>query len=425
MKKLLAFVLCAFMLFSAAACGGNGGGGGGKTKIVFACNAGYQLDFEKRVKEFNKIHPEIEVEVQGIAAASWGEMLQTIANDIALGVGPDIADIASEGMYAFAESGLHEPLDSYIERDAEELKETLDNVDENIVNAHKIGGKTYSLPTVWNNMVIFYNKNVLKAKGLEEPTAGWTTDEFLEMCKTVSAGNTGGNNDVYGYAYYNNYFTTLEPWMRAFDSSILTDDWSASNVESENSKKALKFLYDMVNTYKVSPSVGTSDIDLFVQDKLAFMGCGLWYVESLKVMGFDVEDYDVVPFPSDTGELRSVIGVGGTPIFKNSKNKEAAWTFAKFLAGKDFQEDYLSENIWAIPSVKTAADIMCTKPNVPANAEIFYESAAYGKYVPAPAQYTAVESAILREFGAYIADVKSLDEAAAAAAKSINEALGG
>lgn len=72
MKKLLAFVLCAFMLFSAAACGGNGGGGGGKTKIVFACNAGYQLDFEKRVKEFNKIHPEIEVEVQGIAAASWG-----------------------------------------------------------------------------------------------------------------------------------------------------------------------------------------------------------------------------------------------------------------------------------------------------------------------------------------------------------------
>ena len=181
----------------------------------------------------------------------------------------------------------------------------------------------------------------------------------------------------------------------------------------------------MVNTYKVSPSVGTSDIDLFVQDKLAFMGCGLWYVESLKVMGFDVEDYDVVPFPSDTGELRSVIGVGGTPIFKNSKNKEAAWTFAKFLAGKDFQEDYLSENIWAIPSVKTAADIMCTKPNVPANAEIFYESAAYGKYVPAPAQYTAVESAILREFGAYIADVKSLDEAAAAAAKSINEALGG
>lgn len=123
------------------------------------------------------------------------------------------------------------------------------------------------------------------------------------MCKTVSAGNTGGNNDVYGYAYYNNYFTTLEPWMRAFDSSILTDDWSASNVESENSKKALKFLYDMVNTYKVSPSVGTSDIDLFVQDKLAFMGCGLWYVESLKVMGFDVEDYDVVPFPSDTANF--------------------------------------------------------------------------------------------------------------------------
>ena len=425
MKKFLAVILSVLMMFSVTACGGGEDGGNGKTKIVFACNAGYQLDFEKRVKEFNKIHPEIEVEVQGIAAASWGEMLQTIANDCVLGVGPDIADIASEGMYAFAESGLLEPLDSYIERDAEELKETLDNVDKNIVNAHKIGDHTYSLSTVWNNMVVFYNKNVLKTKGLSEPKAGWTTDEFLNMCKTVAEGNTGSNNDIYGYAFYNNYFTTLEPWMRAFDSSILSDDWTQSNVESENSKKALKFLYDMVNTYKVSPQVGTSDIDLFVQNKLAFMGCGLWYVESLKTMGFNVEDYDVVPFPSDTGELRSVIGVGGTPIFKSSKNKEAAWTFAKFLASKQFQEEYLSKNIWAIPAVKTAADKLCSEADVPEHANIFYESASYGKYVPAPAQYTAVESAILREFGAYLADVKTLDKAMEDAAGSINEALGG
>ncbi|MFR6056376.1 MAG: hypothetical protein ACLUHK_07335 [Eubacteriales bacterium] len=35
MKKLLAFVLCAFMLFSAAACGEQRRGG----EIVFACNA--------------------------------------------------------------------------------------------------------------------------------------------------------------------------------------------------------------------------------------------------------------------------------------------------------------------------------------------------------------------------------------------------
>ena len=117
MKRLIAvcfsivFTLC--FALALVACGG----GDSKNKIVFACNSGYLLDFQERIEEFNKIYPDIEVEIQAINAGSWGEMLQTISTDIASGVGPDIADIASEGMYVFAKSGLLEPLDSYIERD--------------------------------------------------------------------------------------------------------------------------------------------------------------------------------------------------------------------------------------------------------------------------------------------------------------------
>ena len=425
MKKLIAVLLSAVFAvcfgLTLVACGG--GSDGSKEKIVFACNSGYLLDFQERIEEFNKIYPDIEVEIQAINAGSWGEMLQTISTDIASGVGPDIADIASEGMYVFAKSGLLEPLDPYIERDAEELAESLDAMDENLRNAHVIDGVTYSLPTVWNNMCIYYNKNVLDGAGLEYPQEGWTTQDFLEMCQKVAQNNTGGNNDIYGYAFYNAYFTTIEPWLCAFGSSILNDDWSACALNDEGAAEAWQFLYDLINTYEVSPKLGTSDVDLFVQNRLAFMGSGLWYVENLRNMDFPVEDYGVVPFPSKDGSLRSVIGVGGAPIFKNSEHKEAAWTLAKFLSGKKFQEEYLTESIWAIPAIESAADIIAKKEDIPDNAEIFYESASYGTYVPAPAQYTAIESEVLRDFGAYIAGINSLEESLSKAVENINLAL--
>lgn len=419
-KKSLTLIVASLMLFGSVGCSTPDNG---KTKIVFACNSGYVLEFEERIEEFNKIYPDIEVEVKGYTASSQGEFFQLIGSDIVGGVTPDVADIASEGMYAFAEAGLLEPIDDWLLRDEEELAETLAQMDTNLYNAHKIGGHMYSLPTVWNNMCIYYNKNVLAKAGLSEPQAGWTTEDFLAMCKTVAKNNNGGNNDVYGYAFYNSYFCTLEPWMRAFDTSLLNEDWSAANVSGNNAKTALQYLYDLVHTHKVSPSMGSSDIELFVQNKLAFMGCGIWYVQSLRNMGFSSEDYDVIPFPSDTGELRSVIGVGGAPVFKASKNKEAAWKLSKFLSSKSFQEEVLTNSIWAIPSVKSAADTLSTKANMPSNASIFYESATYAKNIPAPAQYMSVESSFLRNFGAYMAGAKTLDEAAAIMTDEVNEAL--
>ena len=146
MKKIwlcVLFLLCSVLI----SCDGTetGGKDGGITTIKFVCNAGYVAEFEGRIAEFEKLHPEINVEIQGIAASSWGEMLNTISLDIISGNGPDIADIASEGMYTFAESGLLEPIDSYLERDREEMAETLAEIDSNLINSHKINGKLYSI----------------------------------------------------------------------------------------------------------------------------------------------------------------------------------------------------------------------------------------------------------------------------------------
>ena len=85
--------------------------------------------FEARAEEFMSQRSDIKVEVQGIPANSWGELMQAISVNIAGGDVPDIADIASEGQRSFAASGIIIPIDEYLERDKEEMKETLDEID--------------------------------------------------------------------------------------------------------------------------------------------------------------------------------------------------------------------------------------------------------------------------------------------------------
>ena len=391
--------------------------------LKFVSNAGYVAEFEERMDEFHELYPNIVVEVEGIAASSWGEMLNTIAMDIYAGESPDIADIASEGMHTFAESGLLEPLDTYIERDMAEISDSLEEIPDILRYAHVINGVTYSLPTVWNNMAIYYNKNVLTAAGLSEPEPGWTIEDFHSMAQTVVQNNTGGSDDVYGYAFFQNLFTTIEPWLQAFNTSILNDDWTASTINNEHAKDAYKLLYDMVYDTQVSPSMGTDDFSLFIQDKLAFMGSGMWYVEKLRNNGFSSDDYDVVPFPSVDGQIHSVIGVGGMPIFKDSEHKEEAWKLAKFLSSKDFQEDFLSTNIWAIPSIESAALSVFSKNFFPNHSNVFWDATTYGKNIPAPASYTAIESAVLRGFGAYMAQIKAISAVLQETQDDINEAL--
>ena len=156
-----------------------------------------------------------------------------------------------------------------------------------------------------------------------------------------------------------------------------------------------------------------------MQDKLAFMSAGMWQVNALKNADFPVDDYDVVDLPI-VKEDKAVIGVGGAPIFAASEHQDAAWEFAKFLSSKDFQDTFIVEDGWSIPAVKFAADTLAAKDFAPAHADLFYASAQKGVMVPAPQEYGAIESVLLREFGAAMANMKTMEEAMAAAEEEIN-----
>jgi hypothetical protein len=57
----------------------------------------------------------------------------------------------------------------------------------------EVDGKIYALPTVFNPGVGFiYRKDLIKAAGLEEPTADWTWDDLKKYAKALTSGDRKG-----------------------------------------------------------------------------------------------------------------------------------------------------------------------------------------------------------------------------------------
>lgn len=419
-RVLFIYLFLALVIFAFSACKEEEGN---DEELVYWCNSGYLSDFEERMAEFTK-ETGIKVRVEGIQANSWGELAQQIAASSYSGDLPDCGDIATEAMATLIAADLLEPIDDLYERDINELQESIVEIDEVLLNAHVYNGVRYSLPTTWNNMCMYYNKNVLASAGIEPnnpnyPHDGWTIDNFLYCCKEITKNNVlNGASNKYGYKIQNQYFLTIEPWLKAYNTSILNNDWTESTINSSSAKQCFAMLNNMMNNSDVklqlSPKFGgTAEFDLFYSNRLGFVANGLPYVYNLYTGNFNngnlKEGYDVVLFPSIDGESRTTIGVGGCPIFKTSKNKENAWKLAKFLSSKTFQEDFLTKNIWAIPVIKSAADKLLEKDFFPNNGKIFYDSLKKATIIPAPTAYSAIELEVRKWFGGYLSNTAGFD----------------
>ncbi len=61
-----------------------------------------------------------------------------------------------------------------------------------LVDTFSYDGKVYGLPASAAVPLLYYNKDLLAAKGVTPPSDSWTLDEFLDMATKVSSGGGPG-----------------------------------------------------------------------------------------------------------------------------------------------------------------------------------------------------------------------------------------
>ncbi len=151
------------------------------------------------VARFEEAHPGVRVEyVSGVRQEDYSEWL---AAQALTGRLPDVFLVLDSDFQRYISIGALAELDQFAARDKGFSPEKYYPA---AFEAGKMGDKLYALPIQSATTMMFYNKTLLEAAGIDPPGQDWTWDTFYEICKQVTnpdAGCPSGQSGCYGYQW--------------------------------------------------------------------------------------------------------------------------------------------------------------------------------------------------------------------------------
>ncbi|MFE6734760.1 ABC transporter substrate-binding protein [Microbacterium sp. NPDC057650] len=409
--------------------GGGGGGNGdaesGELNFVYMGDANQQKAFNALFAEFNKEHPDIKLKAVGIPSGNWATFSTTVATRLAGGQKIDIIQVATEGQRLFASKGILEDLAPFIKKDQKEVDDYWSDISPNLVKFNKEfasgpKGETVFIPGGFNTMGMYLNKSVFEKAGVPIPENGnWTWDEYLQAGKTIKE-KTG----AYLTGAGSGYFTDVMPWLTTNGASTFNDDWSKPTYNTAAAVESAEFAKSLVDLGLAPKPGGQFDANTaFKQGKLASLNGGRWPVLGIRDLKM-VDDTVFVNWPTKVGN-GSPVGWDAWNITKNSQNKDAAWTFIKFLMSKEAGTYFAQIGGTIVPARTSVANSAAFTDNAPEGTVRLSEAMEFATPIPSIDQGAEAQKTIEEAWGTIIAGQgaaqKTLDAAQTKLEKLVGE----
>jgi multiple sugar transport system substrate-binding protein len=203
------------------------------------------------------------------------------------------------------------------------------------LDAFDINGKYYAAPYRQDFWLLYYNKDLLKAAGVENP-ADLTWDEYTALAKKLTTEANG--KKVYG--------TYHHIWR-----SVVQAIAAAQNGADQNSGD-YGFFEDQYNTaldlqksgatldFGTAKSQKTSYRTMFETGQAAMMPMGTWYIAGIlqaKKDGKSTVDWGLAPMPqkNDDGKVTTFGSPTAFAVNKNASHSEEARKFIEWAAGEE------------------------------------------------------------------------------------------
>ena len=230
----------------------------------------------------------------------------------------------------FTENNLLHPLNDYIDNweDRDKISDNLWDV----MRAPTNDGNIYTLTQDTQILYVYYRPSMFREVGIEVPQ---TYEEFLDACAKLTRDTDGdGKTDVYGFGMRGST-NGHEPWGMFIQAA-------GGSFEDFTTPDAVKGMQDFVDLYQkgyvppTAPNDGYSEVINNFKSGLTAMvvhhtGSSIDIEEAL---GDDVAAFQ---FPAGKGRWTSM-GENENVIFANSKHKDAAWEWLKYLSAGEGQE---------------------------------------------------------------------------------------
>ena len=404
--------------------------GRGEDRLTIAI-IGTQADAEARANLVRQFEAQtgIKVRIMAIQSVDWQDFFSKILTMVAAGTPPDIVNVATEGAQLFAERLAH-PIDEYVTRDKEDMREYFADVHPSLVEAFMYRGHLYQLPIDWNAANMYYNTSAWNAARLPDPAENWTQVDFRAALASMKQAASG---DFVPYYWTNRLFGGVVPWLYANNTSFLKEEkapggewlwdefygdsparsllsggylWQQPNADAPEVYESFDFLRGLVvDGLGVRPEGGGGNtlVGQFASGRVGTTPAGGYWVQGLHEAGMKPTDYDVQFFPRwATGEgselQRHQFGTAGYAIMKTAKDKEAAWQWLKFSASLEGMKLIFS-NPNTTPSRRSMVNEELFGVKGPKHWKRFYDTLdrfpATGP-IPAPPQQGSVETALIK-----------------------------
>ncbi len=299
-------------------------------------------------------YPAVDLRIDATNRDPTKKLVQAVS-----GVGGDIIDCGTGEIHLFQSVGVAEDLTDRALAMGFDISMTYPNTAPEMV----IDGRQYGFPRNVGSVMLWSNLETFKRAGMEPPPRVWTLDEFESIGRRfVEAVNTSGETR-------RNFFVFPLGWaerltlVRSMGCDIFNETLTASTYDSPEAVRFLERMKRWIYEYKLIPSKeeakslagdsggGPIRMHLFQEGRYGLMPAGRWGLIYFRPLGIKQLGVSGMPYESFNNTR---IGIGGTVMYKGSKQKDLAAYFFKFLASKRFNE-LMVDGADALPPVPAYA----------------------------------------------------------------------
>lgn len=286
--------------------------------------------YKTLIEAFEAKFPNIKVEVVEFAADEYDNVIVTQLS------GKQDFDVvytkSTPALSALIKQGHIYALDEFIKSDDSFKSEDYAG----LVDQLTLDGKTYALPFRYDNNLIYYNKDLFDAAGVDYPQDGMTMAEYHELAAKMTSGE--GNEKVYGAHVHTWPSNVYDYPNRTGDFYFIDPDTYGSLTEYYNEILAMQD-EGLVQDFGVLQSSNIHYSGVFYNQQAAMLQIGTWYINMLCE---NVKDFNwgVCALPNNAGiaNENSIGGVTPVSIGSYSKHPAEAWQFMTFACSEEGAE---------------------------------------------------------------------------------------
>lgn len=370
--------------------------------------------YQSLVKSFQADNPDYRIDLRYVP--DDGDYRRRLAADFSASTPADVFLLNYRRIAPFAAEGAMAPIGPYLAQSSV-IQET--DFFQPAIDAFRFQGELWCLAQNVSSLVMYYNKTLFDAAGVDTPSATWTWDDFVAAARALTMDVDGdGVTDQYGVSIDPNFYR-LAPfiWQNGGELVDDMDNPTRLAIDSPEAQEAFQWFVDLQVKEQVVPNAA-AEAARDGESRFLDGTVGMYFNSRRStptMRTIESFDWDVAPLPAGQ-QPASVLHVDGYCLAAQTKNKEAAWKFIEYANSPTGQE-IVARTGRTVPSLQSVAqsEAFLDPDTKPASSQVWLDVVPVLRPVPVYAMWPPIEDAVNKEIERAFYGQATVEEATSAA----------